>query len=597
MKKVMTTWMLLASTMIAVQSCSNEEDEWLNDVYGEIEDAGNENVAPGGGSGSGSVTAESGDLTTFTISIDKTSAEPTTSVEEYFPDEEDNVANNTFDTEVSITFNGSDATYTSADGVTLSANGGHVVANHGETKGVCYVVSGATTNGSLTIVGSKKYQVRLQGADIVNPDSAALNLLSSKRAFVELASGTSNKLTDGISSKADHKGALYCKGKLLISGSGSLEVNGYYNNGIHSADYILFSPGCNVYVKSTANHGIKANDGVFINGGVLNVEVSAAAAKGINSESDIMVNGGRTTVITTGNGEWDTEDLECKGASGIKTDSVFTMNGGELWLKSTGSGGKGINADCEAYFYGGSTYIITEGGQFKQNNDTSSPKGIKVDGDLDINGGRIWVRTTGYNGEGIETKSTMNVTGGEVACYTYDDALNSSGDMTISGGNIYAQARNNDGIDANGNCYIKGGLVMAVSAGGAEVAIDANTEGGKKLYVQGGTIIALGGLEQGSQLSQQCYQTQWTANTWYAMTTGNTTYAFKTPSSGATGMVLSAASQPTLKSGVTVAGGTSYFGGLATTGATVSGGTEVSLSSYSGGSMGGGMPGGRPGGW
>ena len=54
------------------------------------------------------------------------------------------MANNTFDTEVSITFNGSDATYTSADGVTLSANGGHVVANHGETKGVCCVESGST---------------------------------------------------------------------------------------------------------------------------------------------------------------------------------------------------------------------------------------------------------------------------------------------------------------------------------------------------------------------------------------------------------------------------------------------------------------------
>ena len=172
------------------------------------------------------------------------------------------------------------------------------------------------TNGSLTIVGKREVSGEAaKGADIVNPDSAALNLLSSKRAFVELASGTNNKLTDGTSSKADHKGALYCKGKLLISGSGSLEVNGYYNNGIHSADYILFSPGCNVYVKSTANHGIKANDGVFINGGILNVEVSAAAAKGINCESNIVVNGGRTTVITTGSGAIDSDDREVQRRS------------------------------------------------------------------------------------------------------------------------------------------------------------------------------------------------------------------------------------------------------------------------------------------
>ena len=496
MKKVMTVWMLLASTMIAVQSCSNEEDEWLNDVYGEIEDAGNENVAPGGGSGSGSVTAESGDLTTFTISIDKTSAEPTTSVEEYFPDEEDNVANNTFDTEVSITFNGSDATYTSADGVTLSANGGHVVANHGETKGVCYVVSGSTTNGSLTIVGSKKYQVRLQGADIVNPDSAALNLLSSKRAFVELASGTSNKLTDGTSSKADHKGALYCKGKLLISGSGSLEVNGYYNNGIHSADYILFSPGCNVYVKSTANHGIKANDGVFINGGILNVETSAAAAKGINCESNIVVNGGRTTVITTGSGAYDSDDREVKGAAAIKCDSTYTQNGGEVRLKSTGAGGKGLKTDYEAYINGGSLYVITEGATYSSQGDTASPKGIKigtknVHGLLNISGGTTMVRTKGQGGEGIESKGTITISNGTVLVSAYDDAINSAGDMYVKGGDIVAVGTANDGLDANGNMYLQGGNIVAFGAGGAESGIDTGEQ--SRLYIEGGNIFGIGG--------------------------------------------------------------------------------------------------------
>ena len=174
------------------------------------------------------------------------------------------------------------------------------------------------------------------------------------------------------------------------------------------------------------------------------------------------------------------------------------------------AGGKGINVDLEAYFNGGEVYVITEGGQYNSNNDTSSPKGIKVDGDLTITGGTIWVRTSGKNGEGIETKSKMVITGGEVASYAYDDAINSKSDMTISGGYVYAQGQDNDGLDANGNCYIKGGLIYAICSGTPEVAIDANTEGGKKLYVTGGTIVAVGGLESGSQLSQNCYQTsQW----------------------------------------------------------------------------------------
>jgi len=589
MKKTMLLTMA-AVLMTATTACSSEDPLSSNSNY----------VMPtsntGGNSYSGSSSVATGDLTSFTVSIDKSTTEPTSGISDaYYPNEEDVLSNNTFDTQVAIDL--SSPTARTENGVTITVNGGHVTANHGSTKGICYYVTGSTSNGSLTILGDKKYEVMLNGVDITNPDSAALNLLSSKRAYVYLTDGTTNKLTDGNSSQNDHKGALYCKGKLLFNGSGSLDVYGNYNNGIHCADYIIFNSGNNIYAKSTANHGIKANDGVFINGGVLNVEVSAAAAKGINCESDIMVNGGRTTIITTGNGTYDTEDQEAKGASCIKTDSVFTMNGGELWLMSTGSGGKGIKADEEGYFYGGNTYIITTGSKYSSNNDSASPKGIKIDGDLDISGGRIWVHTSGTNGEGIETKGKLNITGGEVASYAYDDAINSKSDMTISGGYIYAHGQKNDGLDANGNCYIKGGVVYALTYGSPEVAIDANTEGGYKLYVQGGILVAVGGLENGAQLSQTCYQASWNANTWYALTAGDATFAFKTPSSGANGVVISAPSTPTLLSGVSVSGGTSYFGGIGNYGATISGGSEVSLSSYSGGNMGGMPGGGGPGGW
>ncbi len=575
---------ILAASLAVVTGCS--DDDPLADLGNYSDSSWNNGGNTQNGNGSSSIT---GELATFDISLDAMTAEPTEAAAEYFPDEEDLLENNEFTTEVAIDL--SNPTAKTENGVEVTVNGGHVTANHGSAKKICYVVSGTTTNGSFTVVGEKKYAVKLNGVSITNPDSAALNLLSGKRAYIILADGTTNTLTDGTG--GSQKGALYCKGKLLFNGSGSLSVTGNTNNGIHSADYIVFRKGNKVYVKSTANHGIKANDGIFINGGILNVEVSAAAAKGINCESHVIVNGGRTTVITSGDGTYDTDDQEAKGAAGIKADSTLTVNAGELWLKSTGSGGKGINVDMEATFNGGSVYIVTTGSQFKSNNDTSSPKGIKVDGNLTINGGAIWVRTSGYNGEGIETKSKLSITGGEVAVYAYDDAINSKDDMTISGGYVFAQGQHNDGLDANGNCYIKGGLVYAICSGQPEVAIDANTEGGKKLYVTGGTIIAVGGLESGANLSQSCYQTSsWSRNTWYALTVGSNTFSFQTPSSGGTGLVVSGASQPTLLSGVSVSGGTSCFGGLGIAGGIVSGGSSVSLSSYSGGnSMGGGSGG------
>ena len=181
-----------------------------------------------------------------------------------------------------------------------------------------------------------------------------------------------------------------------------------------------------------------------------------------------------------------------------------------------------------------------------------------------------------------------------------DDGINAASHMTVSGGMVMGYSTGNDGLDANGNMYIKGGLVYAICSGTPEVALDANTEGGYKLYVSGGTIMAIGGLENGASLTQSCYQaSSWSKNTWYAITVGNDTFAFKTPSSGGSGLVVSGASQPTLKSSVTVTGGTECFDGMGNTGGTISNGSTVSLSTYSGGNSGpggGGPGGGGPGG-
>jgi hypothetical protein len=150
-------------------------------------------------------------------------------------------------------------------------------------------------------------------------------------------------------------------------------------------------------------------------------------------------------------------------------------------------------------------------------------------------------------------------------------------------------------MDANGNLDIKGGLVYTIGASSPEVGIDANSEGGYKLYLTGGTIIAIGGLENGSSLSQSCYSaSSWNKNAWYSITVGSTTHAFKTPSSGGSGLVVSGASQPTVQSGVSTSDGTTIWNGMGVLDCSASGGSAVSLSAYSGGGgPGGGGPGGR----
>ena len=499
--------MLIASAAV-MTACSS--DDPFENAYNYMDPG---MLGPGGDmmtGGAGGASAGTGEMLSFEVALDKNSAEPTSTVTAYYPETADDVSKQTFATQVTIDM--ANPVAKTENGVEITVTNGHVTANHGSTTGVCYVVSGKTSNGSLTIDGKTDFMVNLNDADINNPTSTALDLESKGAAYLVLT-GT-NKLMDG--STEDHKSTLYSKGKLLVSGTGALEVYGVYNNGIHSKSYVLFEKGINLYVNA-ANHGIKGSDAI-INGGIINVETDGDGAKGINCDYNITINGGRTNVICTGDGEWDTEDLETKAATCIKCDSILTIKGGEINVKATGSGGKGLKADWEAYISGGKIRVITTGGlyysngtteslDYKGNTDnlddayTSSPKGIKVGtknvhGVLTISGGDLMVRTTGTNGEGIESKGTLDISDGTVMVSALDDAINSSGDLTISGGTVVAVGTNNDGIDANGDMYLKGGTLIAMGAGGAEAGIDINEQ--KKLYISGTKIFGIGGRFDGS---------------------------------------------------------------------------------------------------
>ena len=227
---------------------------------------------------------------------------------------------------------------------------------------------------------------------------------------------------------------------------------------------------------------------------------------------------------------------------GISCNEYFLMESGTVAI--SGVGDEGIQCELDG---------TTSTGATTDHEDEDS-------GNIYIEGGSLSVTST--KGEGIESKGELMISGGSVTVNAKDDAINAASHLTISGGTVYACSTGNDGIDANGNCYIKGGLIFAIGARQPEVAIDANTERNFKLYVEGGTIIAIGGLERGSSLTQSCYQTSsWSTNKWYALTIGDETIAFKTPSSGGNGLVVSASTQPTLKQNVTVGDGTSVFGG------------------------------------
>ena len=499
---------------------------------------------------------------------------------------------------VTIVFGNPSATVdgTSAT-ITAAVDGNQVTITNAGNTVVRYELSGSTANGFFKLYSSKKQTIVLNGVSITNPNGAAINIQgpanspnSGKKATV-IVQGD-NALADGTSysdtpAAEDEKAAFFSEGKLEFSGTGTLTVTAQGKSGIASDDYVYIN-GPTISVNSSAGHGIRGKDYIEVDSGTVNVTVSANMKKGFSADSLVRINGGNITIQVSGNAAYDSDDQEYTGTAGIKADELFVMNGGSVSITNSGTGGKGISCDGPCTFNGGTVTVATTGSNHTTG-DISS-KGIECDGNLTFAGSKVFV-TCRYH-EGIESKGTITISDGEVYSYSQgDDAINTASDFTITGGYVYGQSTANDGLDANGNCYIRGGVVYAIGKQSPELAIDANTEGGRKLYVEGGTIIAIGGLERGASLTQSCYQTStWSKNTWYALTVGTTTYAFKTPSSGGTPMVVSGSTTPTLTSGVTVSGGTSYFDGLLYTDATVSGGSAVTLSNYTGGN--GGGPGG-----
>ena len=603
--------MAAAALMTLATACSSDDPLSEDNSYSNIID-GNSSSSASSGSTAISTYAE---MKSFTIAIDKTTAEPESAATAQYPADGDAPGANTFSTLVNIDM--SNPKDPAIEGVTITIDGNNVTANHGSTEGVCYVVTGKTTDGSLIVNGNTNFELNLNGADITSASTTAIDIEGKGNAYL-VVNGT-NKVKDGTT--ADHKAAIYSKGKLLISGDGSLEVYGTYKNGIHGKTNIVIDKGVNLYVNSTANNGIKAGDNMYINGGIINVEVSADGGKAINGDADVVINGGRTTVIATGNGTWEADETlayggDTKAAAGIGSDATFYMNGGELYAKATGSGGKGVKADLEGYITGGKIRIITEGGLYYSNGSTeshnytgntdnlpaaytSSPKGMKIGykddtvtptetyGVLKISGGDIMIRTSGNNAEGMESKGTLDITGGTLLVYAHDDAINSTGDMTISGGTTVAVGTNNDGIDANGNMYLKGGTIIACGANGAETGIDINEQ--KKLYISGGYIFAIGGRVDGNlgSTTQGIISATGSvsANSSISVSNGSKTlFTFTMPPVSYNGSNVMIISTPDLSSGSTY-----------TLTAGSSSASVTASNTISSGMGGGGMPGGGPG--
>lgn len=408
-------------------------------------------------------------------------------------------------------------------------------AASGSQKGCLYVKGHAEfkQKGTLNVYGNVKHAIK--AGEYITVKNATINVKS--------AAG------DGIN----------CA-QFFAMESGKVSISGTSDDGIQCDLEGTESTG------ETTDHEDEDSGNIYIAGGTLTIDVTATAAKGIKCEGDMQISGGSITVTTSGSGEWDSTDQETKAAACMSADGSICISGGELNLTSTGSGGKGIKCDDTLIISDGTVTVKTTGGLYYNNGTTentnytgdtdrisssyySSPKGIKAgtktengnnttySGDLQINGGTVNVTTTGNNGEGIESKNTLTISGGTVTVNSQDDGINSARAMYLKGGTITVVAKNNDAIDANANMYISGGTIIACGAQGAECGLDAAE--GYHLYITGGNVLAIAANNNSvtSSSGSQCVVSasgSVSANNTVSVKSGSTTLVSFTVPSGYT---------------------------------------------------------------
>ena len=226
---------------------------------------------------------------------------------------------------VLVSYNGNSATVEMTDDVksyvTASVSGADVTITSTASAAIneiTYGLTGSTTYGSFTMVGTYKATMELFGVTITNPDGPAIDIQNGKRIEVSAKSGTTSTLKDGTSTAADAwKGALYCKGHIQFKGKGTLNVYGNYAHAIKAGEYIEMK-NCTINVYSAVKDAINCNQYFLMESGVINLS-------GFGNDG-IQV------------------DLETNDTSAENTGN-FSMTGGTININMYGATGESVKAE------------------------------------------------------------------------------------------------------------------------------------------------------------------------------------------------------------------------------------------------------------
>lgn len=227
------------------------------------------------------------------------------------------------------------------EGDSINAGGSSAVLIDGSTvrikAGGRYILAGTLHDGSVIVDAPKneKVELVLNGVSIKCSKSAPLYIMSCDKVKIISAEGSINEFSDSVNYKLPDgedkpNACIYSSEDIDFEGSGTIIVNGNYNNGIGSKNDIDIESG--IIEVSAVNNAIKGNDSVSIMGGVVRI---TGSDDGIKSDNETDANKGFVR-IENGAIEITADD------DAIQAHSSVSITGGTI---TTNVGGKSVKCD------------------------------------------------------------------------------------------------------------------------------------------------------------------------------------------------------------------------------------------------------------
>lgn len=287
-----------------------------------------------------------------------------------------------------------------------------------------------------------------QSKDVADSTTASGASSASFDTDSEAASSTSSD-TDSTSTKGiKSDGALYVNG-------GTFTINSA-DDSFHSNSDATINDG--TYTISSGDDGIHADSALLVNGGTITVTESYEGLEGLN----ITINDGKIDITASDDG---------MNAAGGNDASGFSGRGGD--------GFKGMQAPDAAQRPDDTSDNTSDNTQKPDDtSDTAQTTGnITVEAQKSDN--------TSDTAQNTDTASDdemwMVINGGYVHVLAGGDGLDSNGDLTINGGEVYVDGPSDNGNSAidygdKSSFYINGGTVVAVGSSGMAEDVSSDSK-------------------------------------------------------------------------------------------------------------------------